>query len=38
MKNLITYINEKLKIRKSNTPSYKYFPETKEELQDLLKN
>ena len=36
MKKLNTYITEKLKIRKSNKPSYKYFPKTKEELQDLL--
>ena len=33
MKKLNTYITEKLKIRKSY---YKYYPETKEELQDLL--
>ena len=37
MKDLNTYITEKLKIRKSNNPSYKYFPKTKDELQDLLK-
>ena len=36
MKKINTYITEKLKIRKSNKPSYKYFPETKKELQDLL--
>ena len=34
MKDLNTYITEKLKIRKS---SYNYFPKSKEELQDLLK-
>ena len=34
MKTIYQYITEKLKIRKS---SYKYFPETKKELQDLLK-
>ena len=34
MKTINQYITEKLKIRKS---SYKYFPETKKELQDLLK-
>ena len=34
MKKINTYITEKLKIKKS---SYKYFPKTKEELQDLLK-
>ena len=37
MKNINTYITEKLKIRKSNKPSYKYFPKTKEELKDILK-
>ena len=34
MKSLQEIILEKLKIRKS---SYKYFPKTKEELQDILK-
>ena len=34
MKGLNTYITEKLKIKKS---SYKYFPKTKEELYDILK-
>ena len=28
---------KKFKIRKSNKPSYNYFPKSKEELQDLLK-
>ena len=37
MKKLNTYINEKLKIRKSNKPSYNYYPDSKEELQDLIK-
>ena len=37
MKKINVYINEKLKIRKSNKPSYKYFPKTKEELKDILK-
>lgn len=36
MKSLTQTINEKLKIRKSDKPSYKYFPETKEELKDIL--
>ena len=36
MKSLHETILEKLKIRKSNKPSYKYFPETKRELQDIL--
>ena len=35
MKALTTYITEKLKIKKPNN-SYKYFPETKEELKDIL--
>ena len=34
MKSLQEIILEKLKIRKS---SYKYFPKTKEELKDILK-
>jgi len=34
MKTLTTYITEKLNIKKS---SYKYFPKTKRELQDLIK-
>ena len=37
MKKINTYITEKLKIRKTNKSSYKYFPKTKEELKDLLK-
>ena len=36
MRSINQYINEKLKIRKSNNPYYKYFPDTKEELQELL--
>ena len=34
MKKINTYITEKLKIRKS---SYKYFPKTKKELKDILR-
>ena len=37
MKSLQEIILEKLKIRKTNKPSYKYFPKTKENLQHLLK-
>ena len=37
MKKLNTYISEKLKIRKSNKPSYKYFPKTRDELKELVK-
>ena len=37
MKDLNTYITEKLKIRKTNKPSYKYFPKSKEELKDIIK-
>ena len=37
MKNLSQFIIEKLKIRKSNKPSYNYFPKTTEELHDILK-
>ena len=36
MKDLNTYITEKLKIRKSNNPTYKYFPETTKELKDII--
>ena len=35
MKPLSSYIQEKLVIKKSN--HYKYFPETKKELQDIIK-
>ena len=34
MKSLKSYIQEKLVIKKSN---YNYFPETKEELKDIIK-
>ena len=34
MKSLKNYIQEKLTIKKSK---YNYFPETKEELQDIIK-
>ena len=34
MKSLTRYIQEKLVIKKHN---YKYFPETKEELKDIIK-
>ena len=34
MKSLKSYIQEKLTIRKNK---YNYFPETKEELQDIIK-
>jgi len=36
MKSITTYINEKLIIKKNNT-TYKYFPKTKEELQDIIR-
>ena len=35
MKNLKQYITEKLKMTKDNI-KYNYFPETKEELKDLI--
>ena len=35
MKSLTSYIQEKLIIKKGNL-NYKYFPETKEELQDII--
>ena len=37
MKSLTTYINEKMVYSKTNASKYKYFPESKEELQDILK-
>ena len=37
MKPLTQYIQEKLVIKKNKTPNYKYFPETKEELKDIIK-
>ena len=38
MKSLVQFIQEKLVIKKKNkNNSYKYFPETKEELQDIIK-
>ena len=40
MKSLTHYIQEKLIIKKSNKQSnnnYKYFPETKKELKDIIK-
>ena len=37
MKNLTTYIIEKLKITKDNIGyDYKYFPKTREELDDII--
>ena len=36
MKSLKNYIQEKLIIKKNKATNYKYFPETKEELQDLI--
>ena len=36
MKSLTRYIQEKLVIKKNKTPNYKYFPETKEELKDIV--
>ena len=36
MKSLKSYIQEKLIIKKNKSNSYKYFPETKEELKDII--
>ena len=36
MKSLARYIQEKLVIKKNKTTSYKYFPETKKELKDII--
>ena len=37
MKSLTSYIQEKLIIKKNKNTGYKYFPKTKEELQDIIK-
>ena len=37
MKSLAHYIQEKLIIKKNKSNNYKYFPETKEELEDIIK-
>ena len=37
MKSLIHYIQEKLITKKDKAKNYKYFPKTKEELQDIIK-
>ena len=37
MKSLVHYIQEKLIIKKNKNVSYKYFPKTKKELQDIIK-
>ena len=37
MKPLVQFIQEKLIIKKNKNTSYKYFPETKKELQDIIK-
>ena len=36
MKSLKSYIQEKLTIKKNKAINYKYFPKTKEELQDII--
>ena len=36
MKSLTRYIQEKLVIKKSKVANYNYFPETKEELKDII--
>ena len=37
MKSLTNYIQEKLIIKKRNNKKYNYFPETKQELQTIIK-
>ena len=37
MKPLVQFIQEKLIIKKNKATNYKYFPKTKEELQDIIK-
>ena len=36
MKSLVNYIQEKLIIKKNKSTNYNYFPESKEELQDII--
>ena len=37
MKSLVHYIQEKLIIKKNKSANYNYFPESKEELQNIIK-
>ena len=37
MKSLTHYIQEKLVIKKNKSVDYKYFPQTKEELREIIK-
>ena len=37
MKSLVQYISEKLVIKKNVSKNYKYFPETKVELKDIIR-
>ena len=36
MKSLVHYMQEKLVIKKNKSTNYKYFPKTREELQDII--
>ena len=36
MKSLVQFIQERLIIKKNKSANYKYFPQTKEELQDII--
>ena len=38
MKSLVRYIQEKLVIKKNKSIDYKYFPQTKEELKEIIEN
>ena len=38
MKSLTHYIQEKLVIKKNKATNYKYFPQTKEELKEIIEN
>ena len=38
MKSLTHYIQEKLIIKKNKSTNYKYFPQTKEELKEIIEN
>ena len=38
MKSLKNYIQEKLIIKKNKSADYKYFPKSKKELKEIIKN
>ena len=38
MKSLVQFIQERLIIKKNKSANYKYFPQTKEELKEIIEN